>query len=91
MSAHAPPEGALLLLFQMHFARCVPQEGARAGRSHRYLPFCELRFCDMRMLQYHGSGRVRDAAKMATEYDIVVTTYQARWMLIPSHFSSYQP
>ena len=30
-----------------------------------------------RLTQYHGSGRVRDAHRMATEYDIVVTTYQA--------------
>jgi hypothetical protein len=28
--------------------------------------------------QYHGQGRLRDAAKLATNYDIVVTTYQAR-------------
>ena len=25
---------------------------------------------------YHGSGRIRDAARLASDYDLVVTTYQ---------------
>jgi hypothetical protein len=30
----------------------------------------------LRMYQYHGQGRKRDPQKLATDYDLVVTTYQ---------------
>ena len=30
----------------------------------------------LRMYQYHGQGRNRDVQSLATDYDLVVTTYQ---------------
>lgn len=30
----------------------------------------------LRIYQYHGQGRNKDAQKLATDYDLVVTTYQ---------------
>ena len=30
----------------------------------------------LRLYMYHGSGRIRDAARLACDYDLVVTTYQ---------------
>ncbi len=30
----------------------------------------------LRLYMYHGSGRIRDAQRLATDYDLVVTTYQ---------------
>lgn len=30
----------------------------------------------LRLYQYHGSSRVRNLNRLATEYDLVVTTYQ---------------
>ena len=30
----------------------------------------------MRFSMHHGSGRIRDAHRLATDYDLVVTTYQ---------------
>lgn len=32
----------------------------------------------LRMYQYHGQGRNRDALTLATSYDLVVTTYQVK-------------
>ena len=30
------------------------------------------------LYMYHGSRRIRDAARLASDYDLVVTTYQVR-------------
>lgn len=31
----------------------------------------------LRLYMYHGPGRIRDVGHLATNYDLVVTTYQA--------------
>ena len=30
----------------------------------------------LRLYMYHGGSRIRDARRLATDYDLVVTTYQ---------------
>ncbi len=39
----------------------------------------------VRVHQYHGSNRVRDATRMASDYDIIVTTYQAHCLSLAAH------
>lgn len=31
----------------------------------------------LRLYMYHGTGSIRDAQRLANDYDLVVTTYQA--------------
>ena len=40
----------------------------------------------LRLYMYHGGNRIRDAKRLATDYDIVVTTYQVHTQTTESSF-----